>query len=83
MNKEKLSYYMEHEEELPPFAYSVNEVEGTVIILRYLMGGYFPTKCDAYNIDEAKAYAEKSNKELGVTEEQAEAMKIKSIFAWK
>lgn len=85
MDKNKLKYYLAHEEELPEFVYAVNDIEGTVIILKKKMGGYFPSKCDIHGIEEAKIFVKNANAGLGldIEEEQVEAMKIKSMGQWK
>lgn len=83
MNKERmLNLKMK---DLPPFCYGANVSEREIIIIKKYETGYFLTDYGTFeDMEEMQKVVNKLNEQLGVSEEQAHLMKIKSMCGnWK
>jgi hypothetical protein len=69
----------EIEELLPPVCYGLNEVTNEVIIIKRGETGYYKTD---WGSNYTKEMVDKLNEKLEVTKEQAQAMKVGSMFGW-
>lgn len=67
---------------LPKQCYVFIQTENKVGIVKRGENGYYPTDIIGGKPSETKALVEESNRKLGVTKAQAEAMKCGSMFGW-
>lgn len=67
---------------MPYRSYSVNQVSGELILLKYGEIGYFSCNFSTSNKETNAIKADWINKRLGITKAQAAAMQGGSIFGW-
>ena len=67
---------------LPERCYVYLQTENKIGIIQKGESGYYPTEIESGTPDETKAQVDELNGKLGVSKEQAEAMKAGSMFGW-